>query len=124
MEFANFEPELFTQVADNERPAPAFHGVVKSAGTGKEMFDEIANNVLFSVIDSFFQPNDNGFDRLFYEEVSVGFGIMGMAGVDYLVCMEVVGRAFISPCSKPLFIGGNDHHEAINNLQNGQTDTQ
>ena len=51
MEFANFEPELFTQVADNERPAPAFHGVVKSAGTGKEMFDEIANNVLFSVID-------------------------------------------------------------------------
>lgn len=115
-EFANFEPELFTVVNESERPAPAFNGEIKSAGTGRVMWDEIANHVLFSVIDSFFRENQDSSYRIFYENVPIGFGLMGMAGVGYFVCMEVVGKAFITPCTKPFFIGSKDHEQAIEGL--------
>lgn len=114
MEFANFELELFTKVADGLRPAPAFNGILKSAENGEVMFDEISTYVLFGIIDSFFR--DNRDKHIFYETVPVGYGIMGMASVGYLVCMEVIGEAFITPCSKPFFISSTEHTKAINDI--------
>ena len=122
-EFAKFEPELFTTVTETERPSPAFNGEIKCAGTGKTMWDEIATYVLFSIIHSFFEKNQGedkthyfGTKRIFYDAIPVGYGLMGMANVGFFVCMEVVGKAFITPCTKPFFIGSKDHQEVVNNL--------
>jgi len=116
LEFAEFEPGLFTRVSTDKRPNPGFNGEIKSAGTGRVMFDEVASYVLFSIIDSYFTNNQEESCRIFYENVPIGFGLMGMAGVGYLVCMEVIGKAFVTPCSQPFFIGSNEHKQTIKDL--------
>jgi hypothetical protein len=114
--FANFEPEFFARVKKDEIPSPPFNGEIKSAGSGTDMFDEIANYVLFGIIDSFFQDNSNS-KRRFYENVPVGYGLMAMAHVGYLVCLELIGKAFLTPCSNPFFLGSLEHETAINGLK-------
>ena len=94
----------------------AFNGEVKTVGD-KLALQELAQYVAIGMVHSLFPPLSNETTRnLFYATPPVGYGLLALPHVGYIVAVEWVGVLFATPVTAPFFLGSPGHKAAVEGL--------
>jgi hypothetical protein len=107
------EPELEARV--NNPGDPAFAGEVKSQAPAI-MLNEVVTYVMLCMMDSCFRVDAARRGRRFHAAPPVGYALVALAHVGYLVGVEWVGKLLVRPISQPFFLGSPQHTAAVKAL--------
>lgn len=108
------EPELFIRM---EKGAPPVNGELKTAGDMRA-FDGASTHVLLGMVQSLFSdsPLRTGTWR-FYRRPPAGYVLVSFPYTAHFVSVEMVGRLFVAPISKPFVLGSAEHQAAVAALE-------
>jgi len=105
---AIIEPELFITVKHESRGCAGFNSEMKSVPTAT-LFEEMAQYVALSMTHSYFNVEDPA--CVYYTIPPVGYGLVGMGNVGYLLVLEWIGKIFMTPLSATSFFMESRQHQ-------------
>ena len=103
------EPEVFVRARAGH---PGFNAEVKTAGD-KRVLEEVTMYVALDLANSLFRCSD----AAHYATPPVGFGLIALAHVGYIVSVEWLGVLHVAPVTDPFFLGSEAHRDAVSSLR-------